>query len=247
MKNVSVVLVLAMVMSAGCATIPNDEQEDRLQEFVLDSIQMSGGSPIAFIRNKGGRTYFATEGTTFENRFTVVNIDVDKQTVELRDIETNKVVTLSVKEDIVTQPNANEDSMRKNEVSAIAALRTISMAQIQFQASGFADADADNVGDYGPLNGATSLANPAAGTAPFIDQVLATGIKSGYAFMIGVDNAGDGDETYTCIARPAKYGLTGVRSFFVDKTGVIRYETANVRPTAKSTPLFWPFNRQGRK
>ena len=98
MKNVSVVLVLVMVISAGCATIPNDEQEDRLQEFVLDSIQMSGGSPMAFIRKKGGRTIFAMENDIFESDFTVVKIDVVNKTIDVRDSETDNTVTLSIKE-----------------------------------------------------------------------------------------------------------------------------------------------------
>jgi len=122
-------------------------------------------------------------------------------------------------------------------LAAIAALRTITSAETQFQTSGFADADGDNVGDYGPLNGAVSLANPAAGTAPFIDEVLATGAKSGYTFAITVDNAGTGDEAFTCTARPVTYGRTGVRSFFLDESGVIRFETANIAPTVNSQPL----------
>ena len=116
-------------------------------------------------------------------------------------------------------------------------MRTITSAETQFQTSGFTDADGDNVGDYAPLNGAASLANPAAGTAPFIDEVLATGTKSGYTFVINVDNAGDGDEAYTATARPVTYGRTGVRSFFLDESGVIRFETANVPPTVDSAPL----------
>jgi len=137
----------------------------------------------------------------------------------------------------IALPQLIRSRMSANEAAAIAALRTITSAETQFQASGFADADADNVGDYGPLNGATSLANPAAGTAPFIDEVLATGSKSGYNFTITVDNASNGDEAFTCTARPVTYGRTGVRSFFLDESGVIRFETANVAPTVDSQPL----------
>ncbi len=137
----------------------------------------------------------------------------------------------------IALPQLIRSRMSGNEAAAIAAMRTLTSAETQFQTSGFADADADNVGDYGPLNGATSLANPAAGTAPFIDEVLATGTKSGYAFAITVDNAADGDEAFTCTARPITYGRTGVRGFFMDESGVIRFETANVAPTVDSAPL----------
>ena len=137
----------------------------------------------------------------------------------------------------IALPQLIRSRMSANEAAAIAALRTVTSAETQFQTSGFADADDDNVGDYGPLNGATSLANPAAGTAPFIDEVLATGTKSGYAFVVTVDNAGDGDEAYTCTGRPVTYGRTGVRSFFLDESGVLRFETANVAPTVNSPAL----------
>lgn len=72
---------------------------DRVQDFVLDSIQKSGGSPLAFIRSKkGGRKYFVRTGETFESDFTVVRIDADKMTVDVRNSETKKTVTLSVEE-----------------------------------------------------------------------------------------------------------------------------------------------------
>ncbi len=127
--------------------------------------------------------------------------------------------------------------MSTNETSALAGLRTIMTAEVQFQTGSFTDADGDNVGDFGPLNGAASLVNPAPGTEPFIDDLLATGIKSGYTYVLNVDNAGAGDEAFTCVARPITYGRTGVRSFYVDESGVVRYETANVVPTANSPPL----------
>lgn len=70
---------------------------DRMQDFVLDSIQMSAGRPMAFIRSKkGGKRYFAPEGETFESDFTVVKIDAEKKTVDVRDSETGKIITLSI-------------------------------------------------------------------------------------------------------------------------------------------------------
>lgn len=71
---------------------------NRMKDFVLDSIQMSGGSPMAFIRKKGGRTIFAKENDTFESDFTVVKIDVTNNTIDVRDSETKETVTLSIKE-----------------------------------------------------------------------------------------------------------------------------------------------------
>ena len=70
---------------------------DRMKDFVLDSIQMAGGSPMAFIRSNK-KSYFVPEGEIFESDFTVMKIDVGKKTVDVRDSETKKTVTLSIKE-----------------------------------------------------------------------------------------------------------------------------------------------------
>jgi len=75
-----------------------DVEEDRMKEFTLDSIQISGGTPMAFIRKKGGGAYFVRVGEVFESDFTVTAIDVGKKTVDVRDSETKKTTTLSVKE-----------------------------------------------------------------------------------------------------------------------------------------------------
>jgi len=78
---------------------PKTEQEDRMQDFTLDSIQMSGGKPMAFIRKKDGKSYFVYEGGVFESDFTVTAIDAVGNTVDVRDSETNKVTTLSIPEE----------------------------------------------------------------------------------------------------------------------------------------------------
>ena len=127
-----------------------------------------------------------------------------------------------------------------NEAAAIGALRMISNGQGQFQASGFVDADGDNVGDYAPLGPAGvvgTLANPAAGTEPFVDNVLGSGSKSGYLFVVTPGNAGVGDEVYTATADPGSPGRTGVRRFFLDQSGVIRFTSDGTAPNANSMPI----------
>ena len=93
-------------------------------------------------------------------------------------------------------PNLLRSRMSANEASAIGALRTISNGEVQFQSSGFADADGDNVGDFaalGPAGVVGTLANPAAGSEPFVDNVLGSGFKSGYAYVVTPGNGGNGD------------------------------------------------------
>jgi len=138
-------------------------------------------------------------------------------------------------------PNLLRSRMGANEAAAIGALRTISNAQSQFQGAGFADVDGDNVGDYaalGPPNVAGTLANPAPGTEPFVDNVLGSGFKSGYQFIVQPGNAGNGDEVYTATADPGSPGVTGTKRFFMDESGVIRFTPDGTVPDANSMPIW---------
>ena len=138
-------------------------------------------------------------------------------------------------------PGLLRSRLTANEASAIGALRTISNAEVQFQTGGFADADGDNVGDYavlGPAGVGGTLANPAAGTEPFVDNVLGSGFKSGYQFVVTPANGVNGDELYTATADPTTPGRTGTRRFFLDQSGVIRFTADGTAPNANSTPIW---------
>ena len=137
-------------------------------------------------------------------------------------------------------PNLLRSRMSANEAAAIGALRTISNAEVQFQSAGIVDADGDNVGDFAPLGPAGvvgTLANPVAGAEPFVDNVLGSGTKSGYLFVCTPGNAGNGDEVYTATADPVTPGRTGVRRFFMDNSGVIRFTSDGTAPNVNSMPI----------
>ena len=125
----------------------------------------------------------------------------------------------------IAVPGLLRSRLTANEAAAIGSLRTISSGESQFQSAGFLDADGDNVGDYavlGPAGVAGTLANPAAGTEPFVDNVLGSGFKSGYQFVVTPGNAGNGDEVYTATADPGNLGVTGTRRFFMDESDLKR-------------------------
>ena len=124
-------------------------------------------------------------------------------------------------------PNLLRSRMSANEMSAIGALQTIKSGQIGFSAAKFLDADSDGTGDFGTL---ANLGTPPAGE-PFIDDQLESGVKSGYNYVVTPNTANIGDERYTATARPVTYGKTGVRSFFMDESGVIRATTADALAT----------------
>jgi hypothetical protein len=79
--------------------------------------------------------------------------------------------------------------------------------------------------------------------AGLVDGFLAGGTKSGYVFEYSpgpalASSPADcplGSQSFVVAARPAFYGTTGVRSFLMDETGVIRW-TAEDRPARPSDP-----------
>ena len=99
-----------------------------------------------------------------------------------------------------------------NEASAVSSLRTLSTVSEQYRSR------------FGEYPGATSadglgdLSNAALQPAPYIDAQLGGGTKSGFAFTyVGATN------TWSCVGDPTNANV-GVRSFFVDQSGVIRVE-----------------------
>ena len=140
----------------------------------------------------------------------------------------------------ISLPNLLRARISANEAAAVGALQLIRNAEVQFQTSGLADADGDDVGDYAPLGPAGvvgTLVNPAPGTEPLVDDVLGSGVKSGYQFVVIPGNAGFGDEAYVATADPGSPGRTGVRRFFLDETGVIRFTSDGSAPNANSMPI----------
>jgi len=120
-------------------------------------------------------------------------------------------------------PNLLRARLNANEEVAIASLRMISTACENFRAAQSPVAYPTTLAELGPLAQA-----PEPG---YIDLVLATGTKQGYNFVYnGTANA------YICIASPVTPNVTGERSFFVDESGVVRFEK-RVVPNVLSLPV----------
>ena len=90
-----------------------------------------------------------------------------------------------------------------NEASAISSLRTLTTVNEQYRTRFQAYTDA-----LATLN-----------TEGYIDSVLAGGTKSGYTFGYTAVDA----NRWNCTADPTTAGTTGDRFFFVDQSGVIRF------------------------
>ena len=134
-------------------------------------------------------------------------------------------------------PNLLRSRMSANEASAAGAMRTISTAQVSYQAAAFKDNDTDGVGDYATL---PELGDPDGGgaTPPYIDSVLAAGSKQGYNFPATtiVLGAAAVAPAYSNTAVPLS-NRTGYRRYFVDESGVIRFTGDGTAATVASTPL----------
>jgi type IV pilus assembly protein PilA len=77
---------------------------------------------------------------------------------------------------------------------------------------------------------------PTSANACLIDQVLASGTKSGYNFVW----TGDGNTPsvgYTITATPVAVGSTGQRMFCSDQSSVIRFDPTGAGCTNTSAPL----------
>jgi len=104
--------------------------------------------------------------------------------------------------------------IQANETSAIGSLRTISTACVSFRSI------------QNPLAYPNNLNELSTATPPYIDQILGSGTKEGYNFtytFVGTDQ-------YTITATPVTLNVTGIRTFFMDESGVIRVNNAAGAP-----------------
>jgi prepilin-type N-terminal cleavage/methylation domain-containing protein len=90
-----------------------------------------------------------------------------------------------------------------NESAAVANLRSVSSAQLQYRT---------RYGDFGDIDELE--------TASLLDASYEDGMKTGYEF-ISAENPSS--STWSVTATPVTPGVTGDRFFFIDESGVIRY------------------------
>ncbi len=118
----------------------------------------------------------------------------------------------------IAVPNLVQSKVVANEGKAITSVRSLGTAQVT----------------YATKNGAGTFANDlnTLETAGLIDSVLGSGTTDTYMFSVSASGV-----TFQINARPMVYQTTGIRSFFADESGVIRYNTANARANASSPGL----------
>ncbi len=122
-----------------------------------------------------------------------------------------------------------------NEAAAIGSIRLLSTAQIGYHASALRDDNNDGESDYGEL---AALGNPGAGAPAFIGPALASSAKQGYQFTVTVAPGGGGTPpSFQAWAMPSSPGSTGVRQFYTNPDGVIRFTNDGTIPNSTSNPI----------
>lgn len=125
-------------------------------------------------------------------------------------------------------PSLMRARIAANETSAVEGLRIISEAQIVFHVQAMRVDPGTGAALYG------SLSDLGTALPPFIDKVLESGTKSGYTYDIAVI---DDPPAYEATAEPASFPRSGVRHFFVNDEGVIRFTNDGSSATAASPPI----------
>ena len=118
-------------------------------------------------------------------------------------------------------PNFIKSKMRANEAAAVENMRTIGTANTVYLTTygiGFSS-------DLTKLSGNLVIVD--ANNAGLIDSVLASGAKSGYSYTYtpgAVDSSGH-INGFDLTADPINYGATGERYFYVNQSGIIRFNS----------------------
>ncbi len=137
-------------------------------------------------------------------------------------------------------PNLMRSKMLANEASAIGTLRAIYTAETTYDAT-YNNGFSPSLATLGPPPGGGN--NSTCDYADLLDSVVSGGRKSGYVFTYTGSNpipaaaqgcSNPGFNSYTIHADPVTRGTTGQRSFFVDPSGTIRYNTT--QPATASDP-----------
>jgi prepilin-type N-terminal cleavage/methylation domain-containing protein len=126
----------------------------------------------------------------------------------------------------IALPRLSRARMYSQETAAIAAIRTIHTAQVQYY-SQFGKYAA-TLAELGPPT--SGAAGPAA--ADMIGNDLAGGLKSGYKFTVTGNPGG-----YVINANPEAFGSSGSRTFYSDQTMVIRQNYGQEPATTNSPEM----------
>lgn len=135
----------------------------------------------------------------------------------------------------ISIPNLLRSRMAANEASAVGGLRTYNTAMVTYAAQCPSVGYPKTLASLGPGEPGPDRCTH----ADLVEQTMAlqVPVRSGYHFSYAAEPDPDGHVTkYLLAADPVSPGATGVRHFFTDESGVIRYSLRD-SANANSEPL----------
>lgn len=128
----------------------------------------------------------------------------------------------------ISLPQINQMKMNSNETRAIAEVRSVNLAETQYNSQ--FGRFANTLTELGPATGGGAEGPSAAG---IISGDLAKGLSNGFNFTV----TGTNGASYIVVAVPVAYKSTGRRSFYSDQSGVIRQNWGADPPTPQSEQI----------
>lgn len=130
-------------------------------------------------------------------------------------------------------PNFMRSRIAANESASVQNMRNITTANVVYSST-YGVGYASTLATLGPPPGS---GQPGQTNAELIDDVLATGTKSGYTYSYTPGNPVNGVvDSFQLTASPVTPGVTGNRYFYTDDSGVIR-QNVSAPATVSDTPI----------
>ncbi len=120
-------------------------------------------------------------------------------------------------------PSLLRSRIAANQASAIESMRILGTSEVAYSTT-YGNGFSSSLSILGPP---TSGTQPSAAAADLIDDLLASGTKSGYTFVYSptlMDSSGHYNG-YVILASPSEVGVTGNNYYYTDQTHVIRMNT----------------------
>jgi type II secretory pathway pseudopilin PulG len=130
-------------------------------------------------------------------------------------------------------PNFMRSRIAANESASVQNMRNITTANVVYSST-YGIGYASGLAVLGPPPGS---GNPTINNSSLIDDILATGAKSGYTYTYVPGSPVNGViDSFQLNAAPITPGVTGNRYFYTDDSGVIRQNTS-AAATISDTPI----------
>jgi len=119
-------------------------------------------------------------------------------------------------------PNLLRARIAANEASAASSVRKIATAEYSYNSTYPNQGYAPNLASLGTPPGVCA---PSPASACILDNVLTTGVKSGYQFLAtGFATGGGINSSFVASSAPQNYNVTGIRYFCIVTDGVLRID-----------------------